>query len=123
MADTERTESFAQLMARLMAEYNVNESQIARALGLNTGTVYTWTSGKRGGKRGPRPATLRALHEAYPKFSEAEINAAVGRAAPGPMDPDAEQRVLELYRGLTAEQQRMKLIELAALNDANQSAG
>lgn len=119
--DTERAETFAQLMHRLMDDYGVNESQIARAIGLNVGTVYTWTSGKRGGKRGPRPATLLALHKAYPKFTEAEINAAVGRQAPGPLDPDAEKRVLELYRGLTAEQQRMKLIELAALNEANQT--
>lgn len=123
VVDDDRTETFAQLMARLMDTYGVNESQIARALELNPSTVYKWTSGERAGQRGPRADTLRKIHNVFPKFSEHEIFAAVGRQTPARMDLDAEQRVLELYRELTAEQQRSKLIEMRALGEANRSAG
>lgn len=119
--DNQRTENFAQLIARLKTEYGVNEVEIARRLGLHFSTVYNWSQGKRASKNGPRPATLRKLHDAFPKFSLPEIEAAAGRAAPGPLDDDAEKRILELYRGLTAEQQRIKEIEMRALNEANQS--
>jgi transcriptional regulator with XRE-family HTH domain len=121
--ETERTENFAQLIARLKTEYNVNEVEIARRLGLHHSTVYNWADGKRATKRGPRRATLQALRKAFPKFTEEEIFAAAGRRAPGPMDPDAEARMLEYFRGLTAEQQRLKEIEMKALNEANQSSG
>jgi transcriptional regulator with XRE-family HTH domain len=121
--ENERTENFAQLIARLMTEYDVNESDIARAIGVSISTVYTWSSGKRGGKRGPRRLSLQALHEAYPKFTEEEIFAAAGRQAPGPMDPDAEQRVMELYRGLTKEQRELQEIQMRAVYEKNQSAG
>lgn len=120
--EDERTENFAQLIARLKDHYKVSEPQIAAAIGVHVSTVNTWASGKRGAKQGPRRAYLQALHDAYPAFSVDEINAAAGRQAPGPLDPDAEQRVLELYRGLTAEQQRMKEIEMRALNEANHSS-
>lgn len=119
--DNERTENFAQLIARLKETYSVNEVEIARRLGVHFSTVYNWSDGKRATKRGPRASTLRKLHEQFPKITEAEIFAAAGRQAPGPLAPDAEERILELYRGLTAEQQRTKEIEMRALNEANQS--
>lgn len=117
--DNERTENFAQLIARLKTEYQVNEVEIARRLGLHHSTVYNWSQGKRATKNGPRPATLRALQQAFPKFTLAEIEAAAGRQAPGPLDADAEERILKLYRGLTEEQQRIQEIQMRALNEAN----
>lgn len=119
--DNERTENFAQLIARLKAEYQVNEVEIARRLGLHHSTVYNWSQGKRATKNGPRRTTLRKLHDAFPKFTLEEIEAAAGRLAPGPLDADAEERILELYRGLTEEQQRIQEIQMRALNEANQS--
>ncbi|MGW1122826.1 hypothetical protein ACWD5B_37905 [Streptomyces tanashiensis] len=115
----ERTENLAQLIKAIESTYEVNQSAIARAIGVAPATVNAWKLGKRGGTRGPNPEKLRALHGAFPKFSEARIFAAARRAAPGPLDEDAEQRLLALFRGLTEEQQRSKLIEMSALNEAN----
>lgn len=121
MTDQERTEDLAQLLARLKATYGVNESEIARRIGVAPATVNSWTNRTRGGKRGVRPSSIRALAEAFPKFTEEEISRAAGRETPGPLSPDAEARILELYRGLTAEQQRMKEVEMRALNELNRT--
>ncbi|MFC8862707.1 helix-turn-helix domain-containing protein [[Kitasatospora] papulosa] len=111
-------EDFAQLLARLRDEYGVNDSQIATATGVSPSTVSTWNHRRRQ----PRPDALRALAAAYPKFTEAEIFAAAGRKTPGPLSPTREERVLDLWRGLTAEQQEIKELELRALNEHNRSA-
>lgn len=121
MADQERTEDLAQLLARLKDEYNVNESEIARRIGVAPSTVNSWTNRTRGGKRGARPEKLRALAEQFPKFTEAEIFAAAGRESPGPYSPDAEARILDLWRGLTEEQQKAKEVEMRALNEMNRT--
>lgn len=111
-------EDFAQLLARLRDEYGVNDSQIAAATGVSPSTVSTWNHRRRQ----PRPDALRALVKAYPKFTADEVFAAAGRKTPGPLSPAAEERLLELFRGLTAEQQEIKELELRALNDYNRSA-
>jgi transcriptional regulator with XRE-family HTH domain len=121
VADQERTENLAQLLARLKDEYGVNESEIARRIGVAASTVNSWTQGTRGGKRGVRPGSIRALAEAFPKFTAEEISRAAGREAPGPLSPDAEARILELFRGLTEEQQRAKEVEMRALNEMNKT--
>lgn len=116
--DTTPTEDLAQLLARLKDEYGVNDSQIAAAIGVSVSTVNTWVHRKRQ----PRPEALYRLAARYPKFSPARIFAAAGRKTPGPIAPEAEERLLELFRGLTAEQQEMKELELRALNEHNRSA-
>jgi transcriptional regulator with XRE-family HTH domain len=121
VADPERTEDLAQLLARLKDEYDVNESEIARRIGVAPATVNSWTRRTRGGKRGVRPETLRALAAAFPKFSEDEIFQAAGRQSPGPLSPEAESRVLELYRALTDEQQRMIEAQLRAVTEMNRT--
>ena len=115
--ETPTAEDFAQILKRLKDEYRVSDSDIARAIAVSVSTVNTWVHRKRV----PRNEAITALHEAFPKFSREELSAAAGRKAPGPLSPDAEERILELYRGLTAEQQKMKEIEMRALRDANQS--
>ncbi|MFJ2375020.1 helix-turn-helix domain-containing protein [Streptomyces sp. NPDC087769] len=119
--DATTPEDLAQLLARLKDEYGVSESEIARRIGVSAPTVNNWVHRKRGTGRGPNPEKLRALHREFPKFSEGEIFAAAGRKTPGPLGPDAEQRLLELFRGLTAEQQEIKELELRALNEHNRS--
>ncbi|MFJ4837115.1 helix-turn-helix domain-containing protein [Streptomyces sp. NPDC088746] len=116
--DATPTEDLAQLLARLKDEYGVNDSQIATAVGVSVSTVNTWVHRKRQ----PRPDALRALAAAYPRFTEDQIFAAAGRKTPGPLSPAAEERLLELFRGLTAEQQEIKELELRALNEHNRSA-
>jgi transcriptional regulator with XRE-family HTH domain len=115
----ERTENLAQLIEAIESTYKVSQSAIARAIGIAPATVNAWKLGKRGSTRGPNPEKLRALHEAFPKFTEERIFAAARRAAPGPLDEDAERRLLDLFRNLTEEQQRAKLIEMRALGEAN----
>ncbi|MEU7381507.1 helix-turn-helix transcriptional regulator [Streptomyces sp. NPDC042207] len=121
MADQERTEDLAQLLARLKSEYDVSDSEIARRIGVAPATVNSWVHRKRGTGRGPNRDKLRALAAAFPKFTEAEIFVAAGRESPGPLSPDAEARILELWRGLTEEQQRAKEVEMRALNDMNRT--
>ncbi|MGW1814256.1 helix-turn-helix domain-containing protein [Streptomyces sp. NPDC002125] len=110
-------EDFAQLLARLKDEYGVNDSHIASAIGVSVSTVNTWVHRKRQ----PRPDALHKLAARYPKFTADEIFAAAGRKTLGPLSPSAEERLLELFRGLTAEQQEIKELELRALNEHNRS--
>ncbi|MEU6012041.1 helix-turn-helix domain-containing protein [Streptomyces sp. NPDC047453] len=121
MADQGRTEDLAQLLARLKDTYGVTDSEISRRIGVAPATVNSWVHRKRGTGRGPNRDKLRALSQAFPKFTEAEVFAAAGRESPGPLSPDAEARIIELWRGLTAEQQRAKEVEMRALNDMNRS--
>lgn len=116
--DTTPIEDLAQLLARLKDEYGVNDSQIAAAIDVSVSTVNTWVHRKRQ----PRPEALHRLAARYPKFSADQIFAAAGRKTPGPVSPAAEERLLELFRGLTAEQQQTKEVELRALNEHNRSS-
>ncbi|MFE7232516.1 XRE family transcriptional regulator [Streptomyces sp. NPDC057596] len=117
----ERTEDLAQLLARLKDAYGVNETAIARRIGVAPATVNSWVHRTRGTGRGPNKDKLRALAREFPRFTEAEVFAAAGRESPGPLSPDAEARILELWRGLTEEQQRAKEIEMRALGEANRT--
>lgn len=116
-----RTEDLAQLLARLKAEYGVSEIEIARRIGTGVSTINSWINRTRGGKRGPNRDKLRALAEAFPKFTEEEIFRAAGRQSPGPLSADSEARILQLWRGLTEDQQRAKEVELRALNEMNRT--
>lgn len=120
--DATTPEDLAQLLARLKDEYGVSESEIARRIDVSAATVNNWVRRKRGTGRGPNPEKLRAIAREFPKFSEGEIFAAAGRKTPGSLTPAAEERLLELFRGLTAEQQEIKELELRALNEHNRSA-
>lgn len=117
----ERTETLAQLIVDLKAEYDVSEPQIAEAIGASTSAVNAWATGARGVKRGPRREFLQKLHEAYPKFSAERIFAAARRQPPGDLDPDAEARVLEIYRDLTEEQRRITEVQMRALRETNRT--
>ncbi|MFG3349561.1 hypothetical protein ACGF1Z_31445 [Streptomyces sp. NPDC048018] len=116
---TPQPENLAQLIKRIEDTYGVSQSEIARRIGVAPATVNSWKLAKRGGTRGPNAEKLRAIAREFPKFSEERVFEAAKRLAPGPLDADAEQRLLDLFRGLTEEQQRAKLIEMRALNDAN----
>lgn len=122
MTDQRRTEDLAQLLARLKSEYGVNESEIARRIGVAPATVNAWVHRRRGaGGRGVKRESLEALAREFPKFTADEIFTAAGRETPGPLPPEGEARILELWRGLTAEQQRTKEIEMRALGEANRT--
>lgn len=116
-AEPHLAEDFPQLLKRLKDEYKVTEQQIGDAIGVHGSTVNFWVNRKRK----PRPTALRALAKAYPKFTEAELFAATDRATPGDLGPDAEERILGLIRGLTAEQQHAQEAQLRALNEWNKA--
>lgn len=108
-------ETFAQVLAELLAEYGATGSAVARRIDVSTSTVNTWLHGKRT----PRPDAIRALAAAYPKFTEARLAAAAERKMPGPLSPEAKERLLEVFEGLTEEQQAMLEIQARALRDSN----
>jgi transposase len=118
--ETEHTppaEDFAQALAALKDEYQASDTDIAKAVGVSSAAVGTWVHRKRK----PRRAAVVALAAAYPKFTEERLFKALGRETPGPLDADAEERLLELFRELTVEQQEMKEIEMRAIAERNRS--
>jgi len=114
-------EDLAQLIARLKDTYGVSDSEIARRIGVAPATVNSWVHRKRGTGRGPNKDKLRALAREFPKFTEAEIFAAAGRATPGPLSNDARERILALIEELTDEQQEMTEVQIRALVERNRS--
>lgn len=122
MDNQERTEDLAQLLARLKDTYGVNDSEIARRIGVSPATVNAWVHRRRGvGGRGVKRESLQALAREFPAFTEDQIFRAAGRESPGPLSPDAEARVLELYREMTEEQQRMIEAQMRAVTDLNRT--
>lgn len=123
MATPDRPEDLAQLITALKDEYKVSESEIARRIGVHVSTINNWVHRKRGGGRGPNPDTLRALAEAFPKFTTQRVFAAAGRKTPGPLSPDARQRLLDLFGELTDDQQRMLETQVRAVAEGNRPQG
>ncbi|MFF8447916.1 XRE family transcriptional regulator [Streptomyces leeuwenhoekii] len=121
MDKQERPVDLAQLLALIKDAYDVTETEIARRIGVAPATVNAWVHRKRGTGRGPNPDKLRALAAAFPRYSEDTVFRAAGRKSPGPLSSDAEARIIELWRGLTEEQQRAKEVELRALNEMNRT--
>ncbi|WP_019547632.1 MULTISPECIES: transcriptional regulator [Streptomycetaceae] len=99
-----------------------SDSAISRRIGVSPATVNSWVRGTRGAGRGPNRAALQRLAAEY-AIPEDRVFAAAGRRTPGPLSPDAKERLLALFEELTEEQQRIKEIELKALADANRQAG
>ncbi|AZM50743.1 hypothetical protein DMB38_13030 [Streptomyces sp. WAC 06738] len=97
-----------------------NESAIARRIGVAPATVNAWVHRKRGTGRGPNREKLRGLASEY-GIPEDRVFKAAGRRTPGPLSKDAEERILFLYRELTAEQQEAKVLEMEALVQHNRS--
>lgn len=116
---TPSSETLAQVLEELEAEYRVNDTRVAERIGAHVSTVNNW----RLGKSQPRPAAIRALAQAYPKFTEARLFAAVGKRAPAPLSPDRREAVLGVFDRLTEEQQNMLLIQAQAVADSNDRQG
>lgn len=121
MGNSREHEDLAQLIQAIRDEYDVNEPEIARRIGVHVSTVNSWTTRRRGGGRGPARETLEAIAREFPSFPKERVFAAAKRRTPGPLSPDAEERVLALYRELTAEQQEAKELEMRALVEHNRS--
>ncbi|GGP55494.1 helix-turn-helix domain-containing protein [Streptomyces abikoensis] len=121
MTHQDGVEDLAHLIRLIADHYQVSQSEIARRVGVSVSAVNTWVNRKRGGHRGPSADTLRKLAAAFPAFTEERIFAAAGRKRPGPLSPDAEQRILKLFRELTEEQQVITEAQMRALGDLNRT--
>lgn len=116
--DTPPVEDFAQALAALKREHQVGDSDIARAIGVSSAAVGTWVHRTRK----PRRENIEALAAAgYSGFGRDRLFRAAGRKTPGPLLPDAKERLYSLFEELTAEQQEMKEIEMQALAERNRS--
>jgi transcriptional regulator with XRE-family HTH domain len=115
--DRDPVEDFAQVLAALKDEYRASDSDIARAIGVSSAAVGTWVHRKRK----PRREAIEALAAAYPKFTRERLFRAADREVPGPLSPDAKERLFALFGELTAEQQEMKEIEMRAIAERNRS--
>ena len=98
----------------------LNQSEIARRIGVSPAAVSSWIRRKRGTGRGPNRETLVKLAEVL-GVSEQTVFDAAGRKTPGPVTRDREQRILELFKSLTVEQQEIIEIQMRALIDHNQA--
>ena len=119
--DQERTEDLAQLLARLKSTHGVNNSEIARRIGVSPAAVSSWLNRTRGTARGPGQDNLIALHEAFPDFTRDEIFRAARRQSPGDVPPEGKQRVMEIYERLTAEQQKSFEAQMLAVDQLNRT--
>ncbi|WP_367139771.1 MULTISPECIES: helix-turn-helix domain-containing protein [Streptomyces] len=115
------SEDLAQLIKSLMDDYKVNQSEIARRIGVHVSTVNTWVHRKRGQGRGPSADVLRNLSQEFPRYSEERVFAAAGRKRPGPLAAEDERELLELFKGLTEEQQEFTKTQIRALVESNRT--
>ncbi|MGW0984338.1 helix-turn-helix domain-containing protein [Streptomyces xiamenensis] len=117
VTENREPEDIARLLQRVMGETGLNQSDIARRSGIPTATVSAWARGTRVPSSGQEGrAKLRALAEAIPGVTVAEVFDAAGFSTPGHLTPDAEQRILELYRNLSTGRQKAALQVVEALH-------
>jgi transcriptional regulator with XRE-family HTH domain len=117
--DTPTGETIAEVLEELEDEYGVNDTRVAERIGVHVSTVNNW----RLGKSQPRPAAIRTLAQAFPKFTEVRLFAAIGKRAPAPLTKDRREAVLGVFDRLTEEQQAMLLIQAQAVADSNDRQG
>ncbi|MFF9643645.1 helix-turn-helix transcriptional regulator [Kitasatospora aureofaciens] len=104
-------ETLAQLIRRVQdTRPELTQTEIARRAGVSVSAVNTWANGSRIPSRKSCDKLADALGEPRER-----VFAAANRRVPGPLTPDAEERILELYRRLTAEEQRIVERQLMAL--------
>lgn len=109
----------ADLITRIKSRHDVTETEIAKRIGVHVSTVNNWVHRKST----PRPDAIHALAREFPEHSTEKIFAAAGRKAPGRISPEVEQRLLQLFKSLTVEQQQLLEIQVRGLVEHNQRHG
>jgi transcriptional regulator with XRE-family HTH domain len=106
--------TFPALIQRVADDKGWNQSDLARAIGVQIGTVSTWFNGTRL----PGGPNLRKLAEGT-GVPEGVWAASVGRKVPAPLDGEHEAYIVELWRRLSADEQRFftKALEANARDD------
>lgn len=119
-AEGESGEDLSQLIRRVMSERTIAQRDVARLTGIHESTISAWIRRTRGSRR-PRPEYMEMLADGL-GLTRDEVYAAAGRTVPGRLTPDAEARVLAIFRDLTAEQQRMFELQMEAVREGNRPA-
>ncbi|MEV5606971.1 helix-turn-helix transcriptional regulator [Streptomyces sp. NPDC052225] len=105
-------EDLAALLARLLEETGKTQKDLAEASGVKYPTLNAWITRTRGTSR-VDPEQLRALADSLRGWGGSvtpkQIFESAGRPVPGPSDAEREARLLKIYRGLSARQQRSLL--------------
>lgn len=114
----EQGEDLADLVQWIKDQTGDSESAIARRIDVSPTTVHNWVNRKRGTGRGPAAKNLRALASAY-NVPEERVFAAVGRRRPGPLSPEARDRILALVEELPADQQSLVEAQIRAVVEHN----
>ncbi|MGD6761395.1 helix-turn-helix domain-containing protein [Streptomyces sp. BH097] len=108
-------EDLAALLARLLEETQKNQKELAEASGVKYQTLNAWMNRTRGTSR-VAPEPLRAIAETLRgwggEVTPKQVFESAGRPVPGPSDTEREARLLKIYRGLSAREQR-SLINIA----------
>jgi transcriptional regulator with XRE-family HTH domain len=105
------SETLPQLIRRVQdARPELTQTEIARRAGVSISAVNAWANGIRVPSRRSCDKLADALSEPRDR-----VFAAANRRTPGQLSPDAEQRILELYRKLSAEEQRIVELQMGAL--------
>lgn len=102
-------EDLAALLARLLEETGRTQKELAEASGVKYPTLNAWMKRTRGTSR-VDPEQLRSIAESLRGWggdiTPKQIFESAGRPVPGPSDAEREARLLKIYRGLSARQQR-----------------
>lgn len=101
-------ETLPALLRRVIDESGLTQKGLAERSGVPLATLNAWYSGRRSPKNTPQAkAQLRSLAEHLPGVNVRELFEAVGQQVPGELSPDAEQRILDLYRGLSSGRRKI----------------
>lgn len=111
MDTVDEGETLAQLIRRVQeARPELTQSEIARRAKVSVSAVNAWANAIRVPSRRSCDKLADALGEPRER-----VFAAANRRTPGALSPEAEQRILELYRKLSAEEQRIVERQMMAL--------
>lgn len=113
--DARPDDTLSSLLQRVFAEHpELTQKEVADRAGISKGTLNTWVLGTRGGAGRLNSQALRALANALPReYTVAQVFAAAGRRAPGPLNTERRDKLVGAFSELTERQQRavIELIE------------
>jgi transcriptional regulator with XRE-family HTH domain len=98
-------ENLAALLSRLLGKRGISQARLAEETGIPLATLNTWVRGKRTPSGASGATALRALAQ-HLDATPAEFFEAAGRRAPGPLSEEREEKLLQIYRGLSVQGQR-----------------
>jgi transcriptional regulator with XRE-family HTH domain len=81
---------------------------LAERAGIPNSTLGAWITGRRVPKNTPEAKDqLRALAEHLPGVTVRELFESIGQQVPGALAPEAEERMLAMYRNLSSGRRRV----------------